>query len=152
MMRAGLNRRLALLSILLVVGVVTGAILIVIGAEKAVPGSNDNYISVIKPSPTGQSADQTTQQQSQFDSRVKNLTEIANKDERVRALLAGQNYTVVAIAISRAPPSQSAEQPFETASLFLKVSDKFYKIDIDIPHEKIISVEERICYGPGCSD
>lgn len=149
-MRTALKRRLALLSILLVVGVVTGAIIIVIGAEKAIPGSSDNYISVIKPSPTRQSSDQITQQ-SQFDVRAKNLTEIANKDERVRALLAGKNYTVVAIAISRVPPSQSAEQPIDTASLFLKVSDKFYKIDIDIAHEKIISVEERICYGPGCS-
>jgi multidrug efflux pump subunit AcrB len=151
-MRSVIKRRLALLSILLVVGVVTGAIIIVIGAEKAIPGSNDNYISVVRPSPKGQSSAQITQQQSQFDARVKNLTEIANKDERVRALIAGQNYTVVAIAISREPPTQSAEQPIDTASIFLKVSDKFYKIDIDIPHEKIISVEERTCYGPGCSD
>jgi multidrug efflux pump subunit AcrB len=151
-MEAALKRRLALLSILLVVGVVTGAAIIVLGAEKAIPGTSNNYISVVKSSPTGQSSDQITRQQSQFDERVKNLTVITNKDERVNALLAGKNYTVVAIAVLRASPAPPAERFIDTEALFLKVSDKFYKIDIDIPHEKVISVEERICYGPACND
>jgi hypothetical protein len=150
-MEAVLRRRLALLCILLVVGVVTGAAIIVLGAEKAIPGSSNDYISVVKPQ-TGQSLDQRTRLQAQYEERVKNLTAIANKDGRVRALLAGKNYTVVGIAILRAPPAPPGERPIDIAALVLKVDGKFYKIDIDIPHEKVISVAERICYGPACND
>jgi len=56
MMDAKLRRRLALLSILLIVGVIAGAAIIVLGADKAMPGSSNAYFSVVKPSQTGKSS------------------------------------------------------------------------------------------------
>jgi hypothetical protein len=84
--------------------------------------------------------------------RVKSLLAIANKDERVHALIDGNNYNVVGIAILRSPPLSPGAPPVDNASLVLRVEGNFYKINIDIPHEKVVSVEERICYGPACND
>ena len=151
-MDAALRGRLSLLSILLVVGVVAGAAIIVLGAQKAIPGTSNDYISVVKPPQTSQSPDQRAQQQAQYEARVKSLLAIANKDERVQALVAGKNYTVVGIAALRSPLLPPGAPPIDNASLVLRLEGKFYKINIDIPNEKVISVAERICYGPACND
>src|SRR5665647_1393735 len=103
MMDAKLRRRLALVSILLIVGVIAGAAIIVLGADRAVPGSNNAYFSVVKPSQTGRSSDQITLQQAQFDERANNLTTIAIKDNRVSSILAGKNYTVLACLLYTSP-------------------------------------------------
>lgn len=66
-MEAVLKRRLELLITLLVVGVVAGAALVVLGAENAIPGTSNGYISVVKPPQTSQSADQQAQQQAQYE-------------------------------------------------------------------------------------
>ena len=154
--RSELKRRLVLLSILVVVGLVAAAAIIALGAEKAIPGASKHYFSVVKRPPKSP-LNQSTRQ-SQFENLSKNLTAIAMRDEGVSALLAGRNYSVVGIAVPRpplvpsgvAPPVPAGDHPPETAALFLKVDSKFYKIDIDIPHGKVTSVAERICYGPGC--
>lgn len=147
-MEAVRKRRLELLITLLVVGIVAGATIIVLGAENALPGTSSGYISVVKTRQTSQSSDQQAQQQAQYEARVKSLLAIANKDDRVHGLVAGKNYTVVGI-LAQPPPSSGAPP---ISSLVLRVEGKFYKIDIDIPHEKVSSVAERICYGPGCND
>jgi|APFre7841882630_1041343.scaffolds.fasta_scaffold00254_9 hypothetical protein len=151
MMDARLRRRLALLSILLIVGVIAGAAIIVLGADKVMPGSNNGYISVVKPSQTGESSDQITLQQAQFDQRANNLTAIANKDQRVSSILVGKNYTVLAIAVLAASPAP-AEGSNNTTGLFVKAEGQFYLINIDIANEKVISVEQLSCYGSGCND
>jgi hypothetical protein len=151
-MEAVLKRRLELLITLLVVGVVAAAVLIVVGAENVIPGTSNGYISVVKPPQTSQSPDQQAQQQAQYEARVKNFLAIANKDAYVHALIAGKNYTVVGIAILRSPPPSPGAPPIDSAALVVRVEGNFYKINIDIPHEKVISVEERICYGPACND
>jgi hypothetical protein len=150
MMDARLRRRLALLSILLIVGVIAGAGIIVLGAYKVMPGSNTNYFSVVKPSQTGKSSNETSLQQAQFDQRANNLTEIAKKDERVSSLLTGKNYTVMAIAVLTASPTPSAGTN-ETTGLFVKTEGKFYMINIDEANEKVISVDQVTCYGSGCN-
>jgi hypothetical protein len=146
------KHRVALLCTLLVVGVVVGAAIVVLGAEKAIPGMSTEYISVVKPQQMGEPPNQQALLQALYHERVQNLTAIANKDERVQALLAGKNYTVVAVVVDRAPPTSSSDPPIQNASLVLKLESKFYKIDIDIPHEKVTSVAERTCYGPACND
>jgi len=151
-MEAALKRRLELLITLLVVGIVAGAALIVVGAENAIPGTSNGYISVVKSPQTSQSPDQQVQQQAQYEARVKSFLAIANKDAYVHALIVGKNYTVVGIAILRSPPPSPGAPPIDNASLVLRVEGNFYKINIDIPHEKVLSVEERICYGPACND
>jgi hypothetical protein len=146
MMDAKLRRRFALLSILLIIGVIAGAAIIVIGANKAMPGSSNAYFSVVKPSQTGKSSDQLTLQQAQFDQRANNLTTIAIKDNRVSAILAGKNYTVLAIAVLTPSPA-----PANSTGLVVKVEGLFYMINIDVPNEKVISVEQLTCYGLGCN-
>lgn len=147
-MDARLRRRLALLSILLIVGVIAGAGIIVLGAYKVMPGSNSNYFSVVKPSQ--KLSNETSLQQAQFDQRANNLTEIAKKDERVSSLLTGKNYTVMAIAVLTASPTPSAGTK-ETTGLFVKTEGKFYMINIDEANEKVISVDQVTCYGSGCN-
>ena len=71
---------------------------------------------------------------------------IANKDERVQALLVGKNYTVVGIAIPRPlpPPPCPLVRPVRLPSLLWCCESRvFYRIDIDITHEKVISVTQR---------
>jgi hypothetical protein len=171
------KHRLELLITLLVVGIVAGAAIIVIGAENALPGANNGYISVVNPPQRSQSPEQQAQRHAQYEARVKSLLAIALKDGRVQALLAGKNYTVVGIAIPRPlppPPGAPARSPNATrgttarfntsspllspgappighASLVLRVEDKFYRIDIDITHETVTSVTQRSCYGPACN-
>jgi hypothetical protein len=147
-MQAVLKRRVELLITLLVIGIVAAAALVVVGAENAIPGTTTGYISVVKPPQTSQSADQQAQQQAQYEARVKSLLVIAVKDVRVHAYIDGKNYTVVGI-LSSPPPSPGAPS---IDSLVLRVEGKFYKINIDIAHENVTSVEERICYGPACND
>jgi len=151
MMDARLRRRLALLSILLIVGAVAGAAIIVLGADKVMLGSNNGYISVVKPSQTGKSSEQITLQQSQFDQRANNLTAIAKKDERVSSILAGKNYTVLAIAVL-APSPAPADGKNDTTGLFVKVEGQFYLINVDVANEKVILLEQLTCYGSGCND
>ena len=151
-LRAVLERRLTLISILIVVGVVTGAAIIALGAEKAIPGtSNDHYISVVKQQP-GQSAGQRMRQHAEFQELETNLTAIAIKNQSVSALLAGKNYSVVGIAIHRVLPAPPDGHHVDEAALFVRVDHKFYRIDIDIPHETVTSVAERACYGPACNN
>lgn len=146
MMDTKLRQRLALLSILLIIGVVAGAAIIVIGANKAMPGSSNAYFSVVKPSQTGKSS----LQQAQFDQRANNLTTIAIKDNRVSSILTGKNYTVLAIAVLT--PSPAPANGFnDTTGLVVKVEGQFYMINIDEVNEKVISVEQLTCYGSGCN-
>jgi hypothetical protein len=149
-MKAVFKRRLELLVALLIVGVVAGAAVIVLGAQNTIPGTSNSYISVVKPPTTSQSSNQLLQQQAQYRARVKSLLAIANKDRPVHALLAGKNYTIVGVL--RSPPPPPGSSSIDYASLVLRIEGRFYKIDIDIPHEKVISVAERICYGPACND
>lgn len=145
--KSELKQRLVLLSILVVVGLVAATAIIALAAEKEMTGTSRHYVSVVKRQP--RPLNQSSPQQAQFNELSKNLTAIAMRDERVSALLAGKNYSVVGIAVPRAP-SITPGNPPETAAIFLKVDSKFYKIDIDISHEKVTSVAERTCYGPAC--
>jgi len=149
-MDARLQRRLALLSMLLIVGFIAGAAMIGLGADKVMPGSNINYFSVVKPSQTGKSSNETTLQQAQFDQHANNLTVIAKKDERVSSLLTGKNYTVLAIAVLAASPAP-ADGTNDTTGLFVKVEGQYYMINIDEANEKVISVDQLTCYGSGCN-
>lgn len=151
-MEAALRRRLALLSILLIVGVIAGAALIVLGAEKAVPGTSSDYISVAKALHAGQPPEQRAAQQAQYQARLKTFVAIANKDERVQKLVTEKQSAVVGIALIKGASLPQGASADENGVLVLRVEGKFYKITIDIADEKVISVEQRVCYGPACND
>lgn len=151
-MEAALRRRLALLSILLILGVIAGAAIIALGAEKAITGTSSDYISVVKPPQTAQSPDQRATQQAQYEARLQIFLAIANKDESVQRLIVGKNYTMLAIALIRGPTVPPGTSPSNYGALVLRVEGKFYKITIDITHEQVISIEQRACYGPACNE
>ncbi|MGA7075392.1 MAG: hypothetical protein WBZ42_02425 [Halobacteriota archaeon] len=151
-MKAALRRRLALLSILLILGVVAGAAIIALGAEKAITGTSSDYISVVKPPQASQLPNQRATQLAQHEARLKSFVAIANKDERVQRLVAGKNYAVVGIGLIRGPTVPPGINPNNDGALVLRVEGKFYKITIDITHEQVISIEQRTCYGPACND
>ncbi len=146
-MERALRQRLALFSILLIVGVVTGASIVALGAEKAIPGTSNEYVSVVKasPPPHGSTPEQQYGRQAHYESRLNSLVVIANKDERVQQLLAEPQAEIVGIASPRGPGAQ------DNSALLLKVDGTFYTVTIDTARETVISVEQRACYGPGCN-
>jgi len=76
--------------------------------------SQHGYISVVTPPQRWQSPEQQAQRHAQYEARVKSLLAIALKDERVQALLAGKNYTVVGIVFLRPPPLRPVRPPSRT--------------------------------------
>lgn len=169
-MKAILTRRLKLFSIILIVGALVAGSIVVLGAEKLIPGATKEYISIVKPSTTAQTPGQVSERHARFEARLKDILGIAQNDGRVQGLIAGKNYTVVGIAIEKIVPSvgqsdtgpalpdiRNAPPPprhgdIGHALLVIKAEGKFYKIVIDVPHQQVISVEERLCYGPWCND
>ena len=134
-----------LLSVLIVSGIIAATGIIALGAQNAIPGTNNHYVSVIKAPQAGQPLEQQSERHAHYEARVKNLSAIANRDERVQALVAGKQSEVVGVKLSG---GSSAD---EKDTLLLKVNGTFYKINIDPAHEKVISVEQRTCYGPACN-
>ncbi len=148
-MDGALRQRLALFCILLVVGVVAGASIVAFGAEKVLPGTSGDseYVSVVTASPPlpAQSPGQHSERQVRYEARLDSLVTIAQKDERVRQLLAEPRSEIVGVAVPRGP---GADEP---GVLLLKIDGTFYKIVIDTARDNVISVEQRACYGPGCN-
>ncbi len=147
-MEGVLRRRLPLLCVLLVVGVVAGASFVALGAEQAIPGTRNEYVSVVKaPSPPdGLLSEQQYERHAQYQARLDSFSAVANTDERVQRLLAAPQTEIVGIAVPHGPGADG-----DTGALLLKVDNTFYKIVIDRAHEKVVSVEQRVCYGPGCA-
>ncbi len=146
-MKAARRQRVALFSILLIVGVGIGASIVALGAEKAIPGTRNEYVSVVKapPAPVGQFSEQQSELQTHYAIRLTSLMAIANNDDRGQQLLADPRSHVVGIALPSNPGAG------ETDALLLRIDNTFYKITIDKAHEKVRAVEERTCYGPGCN-
>src|SRR5512136_1162814 len=134
-MDAARRQRLALFSILLIVGVGIGASIVAIGAEKAVLGTRNEYVSVVKASPPGLTSEQQSELQARYEARLNTVVAIANKDERVHQLLAAPQSKVVGLAL---PSSPGADD--EPSILLLKVDHTFYRITIDTALERVISV------------
>ncbi len=148
-MDGALRKRLALFCILLVVGVVAGASIVALGAEKAIPGtsSDSEYVSVVTVSPPlpGQPSGQQSERHVRYEARLESFVTIAKNDERVQQLLAEPRSEIVGVAVPRGPTSD------ESGVMLVKIDTTFYKIGIDTVQRKVVSVEERTCYGPGCN-
>ena len=169
-MKAIETRRLKLFSIILIVGTLVAGSIVVLGAEKLIPGATKEYIGIVKPPTTAQTPEQVSERHARFEAHLKDILGIAQKDERVQELITGKNYTVVGIAVEKIalPVGQSYTGPalpdirnappaprhgdIGHALLVIKAEGKFYKIVMDVPHQQVISVEERLCYGPWCND
>lgn len=147
-MEAARKQRVALFILLLILGVGLGGAIVKLGADKTIPGTSNDYVSVVKapPPPPGLTPEQQSQLKVQYEVRLNSFVAIANKDDRVQQLLAQPRSEIVGLAL---PSSPGAD---ETGVLLLRANSTFYKITIDITHEKVISVEQLACYGPGCTD
>jgi len=149
-MRTILKRRLALLSVLLIVGVLAAAAITMLDVGKTTQGTNKGPIDIINSPQTAQTSTQQATLQAEHAALVKNLLNITLKDGRVQGLIAGKNYTVVGTAVQENRPDQSMSH-VRTALLVLKVDNKFYAVVMDVPHQSVTAVEERSCYGPLCN-
>ena len=98
-MKNTLRKRVALLSILLLAGVLVGVIVTTSGPEKVVPGTGKEYIGVVKARPTALTPEEREQRRAQHDARTNTLLGIALNDERVQKTIAGKEYTVVGVAL-----------------------------------------------------
>ncbi len=148
-MQGTLRRRLILLGVLLIAGSLAGGTVAVLEAQNAIKGNNEASISVVKSPEPALPDTQRAELQAQHDALVATLVDIARNDSTVRSLTAGKNYTVVGIGVDQSNPSQGSEN-VTTALLVIKVDETFYAIVEDVPQKKVTSVEQRICYGPGC--
>jgi hypothetical protein len=146
-MEAARRQQVALFIFLLILGVGVAGGIVALGANKAIPGTSSDYVSVVKaPSPPpGLTPEQQSELQTQYKTRLNAFVAVANKDERVKQLLAEPQAKVVGLAL---PNSSGAN---ETGALLLRVDSTFYRITIDIAHERVISIEQRACYGAGCN-
>ncbi len=150
-MRGTLRRRLMLLGVLLIVGTLAGGTIAVLNMQKAIQGSNEESISVVKAPDPSLPATQRAELQAKHDALVLTLLNIAGKDATVQNITAGKNYTVVGIGVDRSGSSQEPDD-VETALLVIKVDRTFYAIVEDVPHKQVTAVEKRACYGPLCDN
>ncbi len=148
-MRGTLRRRLTLLGVLLIIGALAGGAIAMLNVQKAIQGSNDESISVIKPPEPALPATQRAELQAKHDALVMTLINIANNDSTVRSITADKNYTVVGIAVDKDGASQGPDD-VGSALLVIKVDGAFYAIVEDVPNKQVTAVEKRICYGPEC--
>jgi len=144
-MDAAQRQRLALLSILLVVGTVVGASIVALGAQKTIPGTSNHYVSIVKAGPPDLTPEHQSELRAKYEARVNSSVVIANKDGRVQQLLAEPHAEIVGIALPRGPSAD------DDINILLKVDSTFYKITIERSQESVTSVEECTCYGPGCN-
>ncbi len=150
-MRGTLRRRLMLLGVLLIVGTLAGGTIAVLNMQKAIQGSNEESISVVKAPDPSLPATQRAELQAKHDALVLTLLNIAGKDATVQNITAGKNYTVVGIGVDRSGSSQEPDD-VGTALLVIKVDRTFYAIVEDVPHKQVTAVEKRACYGPLCDN
>ncbi len=144
-MDAALRQKLALFTVLLIVGTTVGVSIVVLGAQKTIPGSSSHYVSVVKARPPELPPEQQSELRAKYEARLNSSIVIANKDGRVQQLLAEPHSTIVGIALPRDPTAD------DDINILVKVNSTFYTITIERTPETVTAVEESTCYGPGCN-
>jgi hypothetical protein len=144
-MKDTLRKRVALLGILLLAGVLVGVIVTASGPEKVVPGTGKENIGVVKARPTALTPEEREQRRAQYEARTNALLGIALNDERVQRTIAGREYTVVGVALKN-PVRNATGNAADTAFLALRVGGDYYKVTIDMRSERVISIDARSSY------
>ncbi len=148
-MRSTLRRRLMLLGVLLVAGTLTGGIIAVSNIQKTIQGEGDGPISIVQAPDPALPATQRAALQAQHDALTRTLLTIASKNETVKNITAGKNFTVAGIGVDKGEPSQGTSN-VKTALLVIKVEGTFYAIVEDVQHNQVTAIQKRVCYGPLC--
>ncbi len=173
-MQSTLRRRLILLGVLLVVGALAGGAIAVLNTQKAIQGSNEGSISVIKLPDSTQPNTQQAELQAKHSELLMTLISIASNNSTVQALTTGKNATVVGVGVAENGQGSNDvgtallavkalgtdvnksgllqdSNDVGTALLVIKVENTFYAITEDVPHKQVTAVEKRVCYGPLCA-
>jgi hypothetical protein len=144
-MKSALRKRVALLGILLLAGVLVGVVVTTSGLEKVIPGTGKENIGVVKGHPTALTPEERQQRRAQYEARTNTLLGIALNDERVQKTIAGREYTVVGVALKN-PVGDTTGKAADTAFLALRVGGDYYKVTIDMRSERVISIDARSSY------
>jgi hypothetical protein len=144
-MKNTLRKRVALLGILLLAGVLIGIIVTTSGPEKVFPGTGKEYIGVVKAPPTALTPEEQKQRRTQYEAQTDTLLGIALNDERVQKTIAGREYTVVGVALKNPARNVTGNTP-DIAFLALRVGSDYYKVTIDMRSEKVTSIDARSSY------
>ena len=140
-----LRKRVALLGILLVAGVVVGVMVTASGPEKVIPGIGRENIGVVKAPPTALTPEEQEQRRAEYEAMTSKLLGIALRDERVQKAIAGREYTVVGVAL-KSPAGGATGDGADTAFLALRVGKEYYKVTIDVRGERVLSIDARSPY------
>lgn len=141
-----LKKRVALISIMLLVGVLAGVLVIASGPEKGVPRTGKECITVVKTQPKHLTPQEREHRRAQYEARLSQLLGIAMKDDRVQKTINGKEYSVVSIALKKHDHArESPESATDTAFLILRVGSDYFKITIDMRGVNVTSIEVRSC-------
>ena len=134
-------KRVALLSILILVGLLMETIITASGPEKTGLVTRGEHIAVVKTTLRGLTPEEQMNRQMAYQARTNKLLGIAKKDERVQKTIAGKEYTVVGVALKN--PERNATGNADTAILALRVGGDYYKVAIDMRSEVVTSIDAR---------
>ena len=145
-MRSKVNKRVARLSIMLLVGVLVGAIVSASWMEKLTPETRNERIAIIKTHSNHLTPEEREHRHAQYEARRNQLLGVAMKDDRVQKMVEGKNYSVVGVALKKHAKNMP-ENTTDTAFLVLRVEKNYYNITIDLRGGKVTSIEPRTLYS-----
>jgi len=145
-MKSKINKRVALLSIMLLAGVLVGVIVSASWMEKLAPETRNERIAIIKTHPNNLTPEEREHRHAQYEARRNQLLGIAMKDDRVQKMVEGKNYSVVGVALKK-HAKDMPENTSETAFLVLRVEKNYYNITIDLRGGNATSIEPRTLYS-----
>ncbi|HXY88206.1 MAG TPA: hypothetical protein VEG44_07180, partial [Candidatus Acidoferrales bacterium] len=88
-MKSKINKRVALLSIMLLAGVLVGVMVSASWMEKLAPETREERIAIIKTHPNHLTPEQREHRHAQYEARRNQLLGIAMKDDRVQKMVEG---------------------------------------------------------------
>ncbi len=168
-MEKRMKNRLALLSILLIAGLLMAGAATALGAGKVLQGKPSVFSARVDQGgnviidqdgkvvqnftlPEGENytwetsngriqihkmtKEEIEKEQTQHETELNRLLEIAKKERQVQELIEGQDYKVVG-------SGQAGTYGKIVSSIMLDVEGKYYKVTIDLNSEAVISVEEQ---------
>ncbi len=145
-MKSKIDKRVALLSLMLLIGILIGAIISASWMGKLTPETRNTHIAIIKTHPNHLTPEEREHRHAHYEARRNQLLGIAMKDDRVQKMVEGKNYSVVGVALKNHAKNMP-ENTTETAFLVLRVEKNYYNITIDLRGGKVTSVEPRTLYS-----
>jgi hypothetical protein len=149
-MNGKIYKQAALLSILILVGLLMETVITASGPEKTGLVTRGEHIAIVKTTLRGLTPEEQMNRQMAYQARTNKLLAIAKKDERVQKTIAGKEYTVVGVALKKPVRNVTGTNvtgdATDTAFLALRVGGGYYKVTIDMRSERVTSIDAQSCY------